>query len=382
MAHRSTKQTRIRHARSLSGRTRVRLGVLGAIAACLVTASSGVSAAQSTEIEPPADSLRIVLTELEPFVANDNDRPDGFYAEIWSAVAFEMGVTYDFIWADSFAELLDTVERGEADVAVAPLAPTASRELRFDFSSAVISSGPQLGYHERLVADQSILRILFSRSVRQILLVALLGLAILAHLIWIVERGKDDEEGSDFRPQYLPGIWDGFWWATVTVTTVGYGDKAPRSFGGRAIALLAMLLSLFLVGAFVSQVTDVLAEQRGEAPISTLDDARDYSIGVVGGSTFAEYMASEGLDTISFDSQALLFDAVDAGDIDVMVTNPFALTAIGPQHGVVPSGTVLYEEFETFGLAQGSPWREPINQALAELQSSGEIEEIVDRWMN
>lgn len=376
-------------ARHRNRNTRVRAAsVLCCIAGLLALGAAGkpssatALAAQTTYIEPPADSLRIVLTELEPFVANDDDRPDGFYVEIWDAVALELGVGYDFIWADSFAELLDIVERGEADVAVAPLAPTATRETRFDFSSAVISSGPQLGFHERLVGDQSILRILFSRSVRQILFVALLGLVVLAHLIWLVERERDDEEGSDFRPDYLRGIWDGFWWATVTVTTVGYGDKAPRSFGGRAIALLAMLLSLFLVGAFVSQITDVLAESRTAAPITTIDDARSYRVGVVGGSTFADYVAGEDIETVDFDSQAMLFDAVEAGEIDVMVTNPFALTALGPRHGVVPTGDVLYEEFETFGLAQDSPWREPINQALADLQASGEIEEIVDRWMN
>ncbi len=65
-----------------------------------------------------------------------------------------------------------------------------------------------------------------------------------------------------------------------------------------------------------------------------------------------------------------------------MVSNPFALVAVGPDHGVVPVGSVLYEEFETFGLTQDSPWREPINQVLADLQASGEVEEIVDRWMN
>ncbi|MEM7322584.1 MAG: transporter substrate-binding domain-containing protein [Actinomycetota bacterium] len=355
--------------------------VLIGVCGTLTTAAAAQSSSE-TEITPPADSVRIVLTELEPFVDNDDGRPDGFYAEIWAAVALELGVTYEFVWADSFGELLDTVERGDAEVAVAPLAPTAARETRFDFSSAVISSGPQLGFHERMVADRSILSTLFSPSVRQILLVAVLGLVILAHLIWIVERGRDDEEGSDFRQEYLPGIWDGFWWATVTVTTVGYGDKAPRSFGGRAIALLAMLLSLFLVGAFVSQITDILAEQRTAAPIEGLDDARDHPVGVVGGSTFADYVNGEGLETVAFDSQAALFEAVEAGEIDVMVTNPFALSAIGPEHGVRPAGTVLYEEFETFGLAQGSPWREPINQALADLQASGEIEEIIDRWMN
>lgn len=61
-------------------------------------------------------------------------------------------------------------------------------------------------------------------------------------------------------------------------------------------------------------------------------------------------------------------------------SNPYALQSLGSRHGVAATGGLLYAEFETFGLAQGSPWREPINQVLANLQADGEVAEIVDRW--
>ncbi|MEM7272560.1 MAG: transporter substrate-binding domain-containing protein [Actinomycetota bacterium] len=357
------------------------LAPLGALAlGALAVAASESPAGADVTIEPPAERVTVVMTELAPFVENDNGRPDGFYAEIWTAVAMELGVDYEVRWVDGFAELLPSVADGDADVAVAPLAPTATREVGHDFTSAVISSGPQLGYHERLVTEQALWRIMLSTEVRQILIVALLGLIILAHLIWFVERNRGDEEAQDFHPSYVRGIWDGLWWATVTVTTVGYGDKAPRSVPGRAIALLAMLLSLFLVGAFVSQITGVLTANRSDVPIESLDDARSVPVGAVAGSTFAEYLAGEGVAVVGFESQADLFDAMDDGEIDVMVTNPYALAALGPRHGVIATGEVLYQEFETFGLAQDSPWREPLNQALADLQSDGEIEEIIARW--
>ena len=354
--------------------------ITAALLALVFSAQPFGSTVAAQTLEPPTERVRVVMTEFEPFVSNDDGRADGFYAEIWDRVADDIGVGYDVVWVDTFGELLTTIESGDADVAVAPLSPTAEREVRFDFTSAVISSGPQIGYHERLAVERSLVGALFSGAVRQILFAALAGLVILAHLIWLVERNKDGEDG-DFDPSYLRGIWDGLWWATVTVTTVGYGDKAPRSIGGRLIALLAMLLSLFLVGAFVSQVTDVLSERRAESVITSLDDLGDHNVGAIAGSSFAAYVESEGVTTTGYDSQAELFEAVDGGDVDVIVTNPFALTAVGVKHGVVPTGSVLYEEFETFGLAQGSPWREPINQSLADLQASGEVEEIVSRWM-
>ncbi len=331
--------------------------------------------------EPPTDQLTVVMTDIEPFVVDNDGRPGGFYAEIWNTVAQELDVEYDVVWVESFPELLEAIDSGQAEVAVAPLSPTAEREIDFDFTSAVVTSGPQLGYHERAQTSSSLIGALAARSVRQILLAAIFGLVILAHLIWLVERNRDDEEGSDFHPSYLRGIWDGFWWATVTVTTVGYGDKAPRSVGGRIIALLAMLLSLFLVGAFVSQVTEVLQERRNGTPVSTIDDARGFEVGVVAGSSFAAFVEDQDIDTVGYPSQQALFEATEAGEVDILVTNPFALTAVGSRYGVTPVGDVLYHEFETFGVAQDSPWREPINQVLADLQASGEIDAIVDRWM-
>lgn len=143
-----------------------------------------------------------------------------------------------------------------------------------------------------------------------------------------------------------------------------------------------MLLSLFLVGAFVSQVTDVLQDTRKAAVVTSLDEVGDRQVGVIEGSSFATFIRSEGVTTVGYQSQTELFEAAETGKIDLIVTNPFALGSVGESFGVQPTGEVLYEEFETFGLSQGSEWREPINQVLADLQAEGEIEEIVDRWLN
>lgn len=340
--------------------------------------------ATTTEPDPPAEQLTVVVTEIEPFVIDDGGQADGFYVEIWDSVARDLGVDYEVVWVDTFGELLPALDEGRADVAIAPLAPTAARELDYDFSSAVIASGPQLGYHTRLETTGSVFTALLSGPVLRILLAAVIGLVVLAHLIWLVERprpGREAREDGDFAGSYLHGIWDGFWWATVTVTTVGYGDKSPRSVPGRLVALLAMFLSLFLVGAFVTQVSDVLRGRRADVPVGSLAEAGDAPIGVVADSSFAAYVEAEGAIIEPFGSQEEVFQAAEDGRVDLVVSNPFALSTVGPRYGLAPTGSVFYEEFETFGLAQDSPWREPVNRSLADLQAAGEIGEIVDRWL-
>ena len=355
-------------------RVGVRLALVAAVVAGVLFVSPTAASAQDDD-----DDLIVVTTELTPFVVRDGNIADGFYFEIWEDVAAELGVNFDVVWADSFGDMLAMLESGEADVAVAPLAPTAEREERLDFTSAVVASGPQLGVHDRTETSVSIFRTLVGSGALRVLLYASLGLVLLGHVIWLVER--NDEEGfSDFHASYPRGVWDGIWWAAVTVTTVGYGDTAPKSGRGRLIAMVAMLASLFLVGAFVSQVSSDLEEGRASQGIEGIEDLGDRAVAVVEGSTFATYIEGRGVETVGFESQGAAFDAVEAGDLDVVLANPFAIATIGEEHGINGAGSVLYEEFETFGLQQGSPWREPINGVLAQLQATGRIQRIIDRW--
>ncbi len=51
-----------------------------------------------------------------------------------------------------------------------------------------------------------------------------------------------------------PNIGIGLWWALQTVTTVGYGDVAPKNVGGRLVGAFVMLEGI----AFVAIITAVI----------------------------------------------------------------------------------------------------------------------------
>jgi voltage-gated potassium channel Kch len=52
----------------------------------------------------------------------------------------------------------------------------------------------------------------------------------------------------------FPNIGIGMWWAVQTVTTVGYGDVAPKDPGGRILGAIVMLEGT----AFIAIVTAVI----------------------------------------------------------------------------------------------------------------------------
>lgn len=50
------------------------------------------------------------------------------------------------------------------------------------------------------------------------------------------------------------GILGGVWWAIVTMTTVGYGDIAPATLPGRALAVLLMLGGIGLTASLAASI--------------------------------------------------------------------------------------------------------------------------------
>lgn len=59
---------------------------------------------------------------------------------------------------------------------------------------------------------------------------------------------------------------DGFWWAFVTTTTVGYGDISPSTAPGRAIAIILMITGIGLIGSLTSTITSFFLNLKPEKP--------------------------------------------------------------------------------------------------------------------
>ena len=56
---------------------------------------------------------------------------------------------------------------------------------------------------------------------------------------------------------------DAIWWAYVTITTVGYGDKFPVTTEGRLIAVVLMTAGVGLFGTFTAYASSWFVEDNG-----------------------------------------------------------------------------------------------------------------------
>lgn len=77
-----------------------------------------------------------------------------------------------------------------------------------------------------------------------------------ATAVWHLERN---------RPGANLHTWgDAVWWATTTITTVGFGDRYPVTVGGRLIAVLIMVCGITIIGAVAAIVAFGFAGRLAE----------------------------------------------------------------------------------------------------------------------
>jgi voltage-gated potassium channel len=77
---------------------------------------------------------------------------------------------------------------------------------------------------------------------------------------WLVLLFEVNAKGSNIH-----SYPDALWWAIVTVTTVGYGDRFPATEGGRAVAVVLMLVGIGLIGVLTATVASVFVKEHTDA---------------------------------------------------------------------------------------------------------------------
>ncbi|CAH0344585.1 potassium channel family protein [Bacillus sp. CECT 9360] len=59
------------------------------------------------------------------------------------------------------------------------------------------------------------------------------------------------------EPETFGTVYDGIWWAVVTISTVGYGDFAPSTAVGKAIGIILILSGAGLVSSYFASIAAV-----------------------------------------------------------------------------------------------------------------------------
>jgi len=224
------------------------------------------------------DTLRVGYNIAPPFTMEKNGQLEGPSFWLWEKVAGELNIPYKLVNMP-LDSLLEGIASGKVDVGASPLTITSDRFEKIDFSTPFYIAHSSILVHEISATEQalSFIQSFFSVNFFRALGALAFIILVFGFLEWYFERHQNEEEFGNG----LKGLWNGFWWSAVTMTTVGYGDKSPRTIGGRIVAMVWMFTAVIIISGFTASIASTLTVNQIGSSSSHVQDFKERTLGTV-----------------------------------------------------------------------------------------------------
>jgi polar amino acid transport system substrate-binding protein len=350
------------------------------LGACLAAAMVCAFAAEPREIEP----LRVAVYEVPPYGYVDTDGSiSGVSVDLWRRVAEQMEWPFKLIPVSDLETILAGLEQGRFDAAIGAITITPERSARVDFSYPTHRSGVAVALRKEtgpLFALASYGAALSELS--PLILIILTMLVVIGLAMWIIERRA--HSAGQAPESSVVTLRDGLYWAAVTMTTVGYGDKTPKTTSGRLVAILWMLGSVVLVSLLSTSLVSRLTAERVEArDIAASIDFRGKKLAAVARSSGAEYLDGLHLQYVKYRDLPDALDSLASGKSNAVVNSVGALQYfISKRYAKVlemPQG-LLAPAYMAVALPEHSPFKRSIDRSLIKITNNPEWLALEERF--
>lgn len=332
---------------------------------------------------PDTNHLRIGVAGSPPFVMSSAQSRSGIAYEIWAAVADAENWSFTTEQFSTVSDALSALRNGKLDLVVGPVSITSERVKTIDFSQPYYFSG--LSIMSRKDAPSLIDRIrpFFSMKLLVAVLFFLFILGVVGTLFWLAERRKSPEQ---FPPDMTHGIANGMWLAIVTMSTTGYGDRAPITFWGRVIAGLWMVTSIIFATSMVAGIASTLTLTGMGS--NTITEARQLAGKNV--ATPSIQVAKPFLDefhakAISTDSLKDAYKMLQQKKVSAIVFDRPQLLYFQKQHpdeNITISRSIYEPTGYGFAFPLKSPLIKKVNIRMLTLNELGKVNRIVKEWID
>ncbi len=333
---------------------------------------------------PPNAPVRVAVYNVPPYGSVDaNGVLSGVSVDLWRRVAEQLGWEYKLMPVSQMELILTGLEQGSFDAAIGAITVTAEREERVDFSYPTHRSGVAVALRKDTGPLAAIASYLAVAADLGYLIAGMLALLLLLGVvIWLIERPNTSE--AETPEDRVTSFRDGLYWAVVTMTTVGYGDKTPKTPAGRLVAIVWMLGSVALVSLMsASLVSRMTAERVENTSVLTESDLIGKKLAAVAQSSGAEYLEGLHLKYEKYDSLAEALSSLANGRSDVVVNSVGALQYLVSARFAKTAyvqRALLARSFMAIALPDHSPLKKPIDRALIKITASPEWKSVEELY--
>jgi polar amino acid transport system substrate-binding protein len=349
------------------------------LGAWLVASMAGAIGAEPPEAAP----LRIAVYDVAPYgYLNPDGSISGISVDLWRRVAERLERQFKLIPVSEMESILSGLEQGRFDAAIGAITITPEREKRVDFSYPAHRSGVAVALRKEkgpLAALKSY--VTAATELGPLIVSSLAMLVLIGIVMWLIERRHPSAQGSESS---VVTLRDGLYWAIVTMTTVGYGDKTPKSTVGRVIAVSWMFASLVWVSLLSTSLVSRLTVERAESrDLATTVDLTRKKLAAVAQSSGAEYLDQHRLQYMKFNNLPDALDSLAGGTSDAVVNSVGALQYLISKRYAsaeeMPQG-LLAPAYMAIALPEHSPLKRPIDEALVKITSDPEWISLEDKF--
>ncbi|XP_065817661.1 probable glutamate receptor [Labrus bergylta] len=361
-------------------------------------------AALTAWLAADAKELSITTIKEDPYAMSKGSGLEGYCIDLISELSKKLGFRYKTHLvkdnrygaidpSGNWNGMIGEVIRGDADLAVAPLTLTATREQFVDMTTPFMQTGIGFILRSDAASEESSFSLLspFSTDMWFGVLIAFLLTGVCIFLVGRISPCEWSETDSE---QHSFTLLHSFWYITGALTLQGAGPH-PKALSGRLVSAIWWLFAVLLLACYFGNLNSMLHSKQKHVSIKSFEDLANQDVieygTVEGGSTMGFFKSSnnpvhrriyqnmerkksfaasmeEGVRRTQEGNFAFIGEAVS---LDLAVARYCTLTR---------SQEVIAMRAYSIAAPLGSPLVKNLTLAILKLSESGELTYLRDKW--
>lgn len=334
-----------------------------------------------------ADTIDVAVYDFPPcvIVEKGGQKPIGFDVDVLDTICRNAGIQIRYVFPDSFPDLINGVEDKRYDAAISGITITGERESRIDFTHPYLNSGLSilLNKNSKINPFKTIMR--YVNNFGSMLLLLTLFTATFGVLIFFIEKWFAKEQSMFTPGKHGKGIFEGYYFANVASTTMGFGDFVPKSIPGRILTIILAYIGIYFILPYATANMQLaLQEENDVYTISSPENLPGKVVGTEGGGTTSEnYLRRIGCNVRTFDHIDEAYEQLSHKKLEAVVFDMPTIKYLVNNKGkgkFITSGNMFDRQVYGIALQKNSPYREILNEQLADFMRRDTYWELHKRW--